>query len=96
MSANESTTIALTVTNDNTHAGTRQAEATFSNQSGNFTAELCQFLTSLAKTPDDQYEDLSIHLTRLREALLIEVDTESESRTKRSSESSSEAEGINF
>ena len=96
MSSNESTTTASTVPNDKTHAGARPAEATFSNQTGNFTAELCQFLTSLAKTPDDQYEDLSIHLTRLREALLIEVDTESESRSKRSSESSSEAEGIIF
>ena len=96
MSSNESTTTALTAPNDNTHAGARPAEATFSNQTGNFTSELCQFLTSLAKTPDDQYEDLSIHLTRLREALLIEVDTESESRSKRSSESSSEAEGIIF
>ena len=91
MSTNES----KTAPNENAHAtGPRQAEASFSNQTGNFTAELCQFLTSLAKTPDDQYEDLSIHLTRLREALLIEVD--SESRSKRSSESSSEAEGINF
>ena len=91
MSTNES----KTAPNDNAHAtGPRQAEASFSNQTGNFTAELCQFLTSLAKTPDDQYEDLSIHLTRLREALLIEVD--SESRSKRSSESSSEAEGIIF
>ena len=93
MSINES----KTAPNDDAHATVpRQAEASFSNQTGNFTAELCQFLTSLAKTPDDQYEDLSIHLTRLREALLIEVDSESESRSKRSSESSSEAEGINF
>ena len=78
--------------NANGHAGGRQAESTFNDQTGNFTAELCQFLTSLAKTPDDQYEDLSFHLTRLREALLIEVDTEAESdsRSKRSSESSSE------
>ena len=93
MSTNES----KTAPNDDAHATVpRQAEASFSNQTGNFTAELCQFLTSLAKTPGDQYEDLSIHLTRLREALLIEVDTESESRSKRSSESSSEAEGIIF
>ena len=78
--------------NANGHAGGRQAESTFNDQTGNFTAELCQFLTSLAKTPDDKYEDLSFHLTRLREALLIEVDTEAESdsRSKRSSESSSE------
>ena len=74
----------------NENAGRRPLEPTFSDQTGNFTAELCQFLTSLAKTPDDQYEDLSFHLTRLREALLIEVDTESDSRSKRSSESSSE------
>ena len=75
----------------NENAGRRPLKPTFNDQTGNFTAELCQFLTSLAKTPDDQYEDLSFHLTRLREALLIEVDdTESDSRSKRSSESSSE------
>ena len=74
----------------NENEGRRHLESTFNDQTGNFTAELCQFLTSLAKTQNDKYEDLSFHLTRLREALLIEVDTESDSTSKRSSESSSE------
>ena len=79
-----------TVASNNNSGSVGTMESTFNDQTGNFTAELCQFLTSLAKTPNDKYEDLSFHLTRLREALLIEVDTESDSRSKRSSESSSE------
>lgn len=44
-----------------------------------FTSELCQFLTNLAKTPGDEYSDLALDLSRLREALLNEVETESNS-----------------
>ena len=49
-------------------------------QDPNFTAELCQFLTSLAKTSsEDDYSNLSLNMTRLREALLTEVvETEAE------------------
>ena len=43
-------------------------------QDPNFSAELCQFLTSLAKTSsEDDYSNLSLNMTRLREALLTEV-----------------------
>jgi len=43
-------------------------------QDPNFTAELCQFLTSLAKTSSEEdYSNLSLNMTRLREALLTEV-----------------------
>ena len=43
-------------------------------QDPNFTAELCQFLTSLAKTSsEDDYSNLSLNMSRLREALLTEV-----------------------
>lgn len=57
----------------------------------NFTSELCQFLSSLAKTPEEQYQELNLNLSRLKEALLQEVETESEtSRSKRSSESSND------
>jgi len=89
---NPDSTTTKTGSGANENEGRRHLESTFNDQTGNFTAELCQFLTSLAKTPNDQYEDLSFHLTRLREALLIEVDTESDSRSKRSSESSSEGD----
>ena len=44
-----------------------------------FTSELCHFLTTLAKTPGDEYSDLALDLSRLREALLNEVETESNS-----------------
>ena len=66
-------------------------------QDPNFTAELCQFLTSLAKTSsEDDYSNLSLNMTRLREALLTEVvETEAEtpSSPRRSSDSPS-AEGL--
>ena len=54
---------------------------------GAFTSELCQFLTNLAKTPGGEFPDLAVDLTRLREALLHEVETESTSRSSRRSES---------
>ena len=64
-------------------------------QDPNFTAELCQFLTSLAKTSsEDDYSNLSLNMTRLREALLTEVaETGSESSPRRSSDAPS-AEGL--
>lgn len=55
-----------------------------------FTSELCQFLTNLAKTPGGEYNDLAMDLSRLREALLNEVETETNSSTRGNS---SESEG---
>ena len=54
-----------------------------------FTSELCQFLTNLVKTPGGEYTNLDVDLARLREALLheVEMETESTSRSSRRSES---------
>ena len=57
---------------------------------GAFTSELCQFLTNLAKTPGGEFTDLAVDLTRLREALLHEVETETESTSRSSRRSESE------
>ena len=66
-------------------------------QDPNFTAELCQFLTSLAKTSSSEdYSNLSLNMTRLREALLTEVvetGSESTSSPRRSTDAPS-AEGL--
>ena len=66
-------------------------------QDPNFTAELCQFLSSLAKTSsEDDYSNLSLNMTRLREALLTEVaetGSEPKSSPRRSSDAPS-AEGL--
>ena len=58
-----------------------------------FTSELCQFLTNLAKTPGGEYNDLTSDLSRLREALLNEVETEAKSDSSTSGHHSSESEG---
>ena len=58
------------------------------NSDKRFTSELCQFLTSLAKTPETNFEGLSTDLTRLRDALMQEVDTKS----RRGSEASTGGE----
>ena len=68
-------------------------------QDPNFTAELCQFLTSLAKTSSEEdYSNLSLNMTRLREALLTEVvDTgaDSTSSPRRSADTDApSAEGL--
>ena len=64
-------------------------------QDPDFSAELCQFLTSLAKTSsEDDYSNLSLNMTRLREALLTEVvETEAEtpSSPRRSSDTPARA-----
>jgi len=60
-----------------------------------FTSELCQFLTNLAKTPGGEYNDLTSDLSRLREALLNEVETEAKSDSTTSGHHSSESEGSN-
>ena len=70
-------------------------------QDPNFTAELCQFLTSLAKTSSSEdYSNLSLNMTRLREALLTEVvETGSESTSSpcRSTDADApSAEGLHF
>jgi len=58
-----------------------------------FTSELCQFLTNLAKTPGGEYNDLACDLSRLREALLNEVETETNSSTRGNR---SESEGCDY
>ena len=58
-----------------------------------FTSELCQFLTNLAKTPGGEYNDLASDLSRLREALLNEVETETKSNSSTRGHHSSESEG---
>ena len=58
-----------------------------------FTSELCQFLTNLAKTPGGEYNDLTSDLSRLREALLNEVETEAKSDSSTSGHHSSGPEG---
>ena len=58
-----------------------------------FTSELCQFLTNLAKTPGGEYNDLATDLSRLREALLNEVETETKSNSSARGHHSSESEG---
>jgi len=60
-----------------------------------FTSELCQFLTNLAKTPGGEYNDLASDLSRLREALLNEVETETKSNSSTRGHHSSESEGSN-
>ena len=57
---------------------------------GAFTSELCKFLTNLAKTPGGEFTDLAMDLTRLKEALLHEVETETESTSRSSRRSESE------
>ena len=58
-----------------------------------FTSELCQFLTNLAKNPGGEYNDLASDLSRLREALLNEVETETKSNSSTRGHHSSESEG---
>ena len=58
-----------------------------------FTSELCQFLTNLAKTPGGEYNDLASDLSRLREALLNEVETETKTNSSSKGHNSSESEG---
>ena len=57
---------------------------------GAFTSELCKVLTNLAKTPGGEFTDLAMDLARLREALLHEVETETESTSRSSRRSESE------
>ena len=74
-------------------AGTAQPRVLNENfENAAFTSELCQFLTNLAKTPGGEYNDLALDLSRLREALLNEVETETKSNS-RSRGHSSESEG---
>jgi len=59
-----------------------------------FTSELCQFLTNLAKTktPGGEYNDLASDLSRLRVALLNEVETETITNSSSKGHNSSESE----
>ena len=69
---------------ESARAGQQQRVLNDHLDNGAFTSELCQFLTNLAKTPGGEFTDLAMDLTRLKEALLHEVETETES-TSRSS-----------
>ena len=64
----------------NTSGATNKRVLNENYENAAFTSELCKFLTSLAKTPGGEYSDLALDLSRLREALLNEVESESSTR----------------
>jgi len=85
----------------NTSSATSKRVLNENYENAAFTSELCKFLTSLAKTPGGEYNDLALDLSRLREALLNEVETstrgdsyESEGSNESASSSVSDHSGM--